>query len=141
MSQQILTQAQAMLSALLGIKKQVPDRTEGLCSNIDAELLNMQREAQEQAEEELLEATFWDSYKLLNLAFMSWPKFSGIGAYPIPSTKRDLEPSTAYAFLEKWSRRSQYGKLRWELLDHCIEYFQQQANQANQIQGDSHASS
>jgi hypothetical protein len=48
-------------------------------------------------------------------------------AYPIEDVKSKLSPSTQYinAHLtgNMWDRRTRYGKLRWELLDHLIEYY------------------
>lgn len=58
----------------------------------------------------------YDGY--LTSLFMSWPKFSGVPAYPVPYP--DCESATyAYnATAMLWE--GAYGDLRRELLDHCI---------------------
>lgn len=55
----------------------------------------------------------------LTSLFMSWPKFSGTSSYPVPCP--DCE-SASYAYnatVMLWE--GEYGDLRRELLDHCID--------------------
>lgn len=53
----------------------------------------------------------------LTSLFMSWPKYSGNSAYPVPHP--DCESDCAYnATTMMWE--GAYGDLRRELLDHCI---------------------
>ena len=53
-----------------------------------------------------------------------WPKYSGILAYPIPSTMKGLMPRTCYNYhirkRNQWTGRNAYSKLRYELLDFMI---------------------
>jgi hypothetical protein len=121
-----------MLKALLDLREAGPSMSRlGICANV----------------QEFLDYSTWDNphidrHDVLWKAFYEWTHYSGNQNYPVPSTNKKYSAELAYDTTEDlWSRRTKYGKLRWELLDHCIEYFQQQVNQANQIQGDSHASS
>lgn len=57
---------------------------------------------------------------VLEEAFRAWPKFSGNADYPVPSPEHGLSNEGAYLFLNLWD--GEYGKLRLELLDFCIEY-------------------
>ena len=53
-----------------------------------------------------------------------WPKYSGILAYPIPSTMKGLTPRACYDYhlrkRNQWTGRNAYSKLRYELLDFMI---------------------
>lgn len=53
-----------------------------------------------------------------------WPKYSGILAYPIPSTMKGLTPRACYNYhlrkRNQWTGRNAYSKLRYELLDFMI---------------------
>lgn len=58
-------------------------------------------------------------------AFAAWDKFSGSYSYPVPSTKKGYSPGMMYDFCQNmWSKRTQYGRLRLELLEHLIKYFE-----------------
>lgn len=53
---------------------------------------------------------------LLEELFTRWPEYSGILPYPVPGGY------TAYMTAAScWDRDTEYGRLRWELLDFCIE--------------------
>jgi hypothetical protein len=74
------------------------------------------------------ESTFRNKelYDVLNqhdLSITQWPKFSGWVNYPIPHSK-DEHPEHAYSNYDKWSKRTKYGRLRYELLDWLIEQFE-----------------
>lgn len=61
--------------------------------------------------------------------FESWPKFSGQDMYPIPDPKGVLNARCIFDDYETegksmWDKRTAYGKLRYELLDHLITYFE-----------------
>lgn len=58
------------------------------------------------------------SYELTVL-FKAWEKFSGIVLYPVPSISADLSPIDAYRSIHRWT--GEYGELRRELLQHCID--------------------
>lgn len=55
--------------------------------------------------------------------FSSWDKFSGEYNYPVPSPNSDMTPRSAFSNLPKW--KGEYGKLRKELLKHCIATLEQ----------------
>lgn len=66
-----------------------------------------------------------------NISFKNWPHFSGCYHYPIQSSinmpkgmRYYNSHEYAYEYLDKWSKRSKYGKLRWDLLDWLIEQFE-----------------
>ena len=56
--------------------------------------------------------------------FYSWPLYSGDETFPVPHPK--LDPEVAYLSAEGsiWSKRSEYGRNRWSLLEHCISQLQ-----------------
>lgn len=60
----------------------------------------------------------------LHSMMSSWPKYSGIFEYPIPSTMEGLTPKACYNYHRKkrnlWTGRNAYSKLRYELLDFLI---------------------
>lgn len=59
---------------------------------------------------------------LLYDVFRVWPKRSGVCGYPVPSGDTYVGAVTAYnAATDCWDRNTEYGRLRWELLDFCIE--------------------
>lgn len=64
-----------------------------------------------------------DFYTLRRVA-SSWPKYSGIFAYPIPSTRKGLTPKACYIYHRRkrnqWTGRNAYSKLRYELIDFLI---------------------
>lgn len=50
-----------------------------------------------------------------------WPKYSGRSYYPIPAV---TEPDPYFEYHKHtnlWSKETEYGRLRWELLEFCIE--------------------
>ncbi len=54
------------------------------------------------------------------ISYDQWEHFSGRYMYPVPAK----DPKTAYLIFNKWSKRSKYGKMRWQLLDWLIEQFE-----------------
>ena len=62
-----------------------------------------------------------DSYDLRYLMSL-WPKFSGKDFYPVPSTTGGVDAHDAFhSCMECWNKNTEYGQLRWELLEFCIE--------------------
>lgn len=51
--------------------------------------------------------------------FASWERNSGSLLFPVPSTKSSYDPADAFEHLPKW--RGEYGSLRKQLLQHCID--------------------
>lgn len=58
-----------------------------------------------------------------------WPKHSGSEKYPI-STSKQKTPCKQYWEKDstKWSKRSAYGRARWELLEWLINEFEKEGN-------------
>lgn len=59
--------------------------------------------------------------------FKKWPHFSGNEVYPVPSTVRARWESPKDAFMSiknLWSKRTNYGRLRWDLLEFMIDQTQ-----------------
>lgn len=50
-----------------------------------------------------------------------WPKFSGKTFYPVPSTDPEYDSLEMYLDCDDtWNQETEYGQLRWELLNFCI---------------------
>lgn len=69
---------------------------------------------------------------VLRTLFKTWPKHSGSGTYPVPSTTGE-NPGHAYDTEPRWTGKS--GKLRRELLQHCINECKRIINEARVKQG------
>lgn len=72
----------------------------------------------------------WSQNK--NECFTSWPHWCGSKVYPIPSSKTDSDRYHAErAFCDAhedavlWHKTTEYGRLRHDLLDHCIAWFKE----------------
>ncbi len=51
-----------------------------------------------------------------------WPKFSGRTFHPVPSTDPDRDSRDMYMDCDDcWNKDTEYGQLRWELLEFCIQ--------------------
>jgi hypothetical protein len=59
----------------------------------------------------------------LDCMFSEWPKFSGSLDYPIPSNLFGAQRAYLVAFNQDamWDKTTEYGLLRWELLEWLIE--------------------
>lgn len=89
----------------------IPRKNFGICLNLDLKLPN------------------FNSYQLYP-AFKSWEHFSGNERYPIPSTNSQISAECQYAHTEnKWDAKTEYVRLRYELLDHLINYFTEHPNE------------
>lgn len=59
-----------------------------------------------------------------------WPGSSGHPDYPVPANRTDTSPKAAYHKCmesntkKMWDRNTEYGQLRWELLEWLIEELQ-----------------
>lgn len=60
----------------------------------------------------------------LTSLFMSWPKFSGVSAYPVPHP--DYESANCAYNATEMMWEGEYGALRMELLDFCITELEDQ---------------
>lgn len=74
---------------------------------------------------------FYDVPNALREAFKEWPNFSGNLGFPIPDTRNNttLDAVSMYFYAAEqnsvWSKRTAYGRLRYDLLEHCIKYFEE----------------
>lgn len=55
------------------------------------------------------------------ISFKDWEHFSASERYPVPA---HIDARKAYETFDKWSKKSKYGQLRWQLLDWLIEQFE-----------------
>jgi hypothetical protein len=55
------------------------------------------------------------------ISFKDWKHFSGSLRYPVPA---HIDAEKAYDNFDRWSKKSKYGQLRWQLLDWLIEQFE-----------------
>lgn len=56
-------------------------------------------------------------------SFKTWPHYSGDISFPVPSPDVQIEAIDAYFdnLGVLWDRDTEYGRLRWDLLDHIIK--------------------
>lgn len=101
-----------LLEALEAIKTDpsLRDGTTGICSSIDIYFGRKSYYTQSD-----------DTYKIRNLMSF-WQKFSGKDFYPVPSP---IPGKTPHAYfhecVDMWNQETEYGRLRWELLEFCIQ--------------------
>lgn len=60
-----------------------------------------------------------DLRPIIGVIWRSWEHYSGNESYPVPSTA--MSPVIAYWKCKRWSKKSEYGKMRFKLLDYLIE--------------------
>lgn len=55
-------------------------------------------------------------------SFKTWPHYSGDIDFPVPSPDKSIASIDAYFdnLYDLWDRDTEYGRLRWDLLDHII---------------------
>lgn len=94
-------------SEILRKIKANPDKGFGICSNFKWGIRGSIR-------------CLFTIMKQYDIDFSQWENFSGDYEYPIPSNN----PKFAYNNFDKWSKKSKYGQLRWQLLDWLIEQFE-----------------
>lgn len=140
----IKTKNQAMLEGLqrlkataLDVKKRRALADMGICQALDEEIMDLRyedfysRDPDVVRERETLWQTYLESGLMLLGVMREWAEYSGIAAYPVPSPLKGVSPGVAYSQLDKWSRRTKYGKARWRLLDHCIAHFEAKVAEEN----------
>ena len=93
-----------LLTALKQLRENGPhNRSAGICSQFDMFGLYSSEERQQ----------FRDSFK-------TWPHYSGYISFPVPGPAAAID-----AYFDNlgdlWDRDTEYGRLRWDLLDHIIE--------------------
>lgn len=60
----------------------------------------------------------------LQKAWVQWPKYSGTQWFPVPSPSAVFPVVSSYYTYTKWDKDTEYGKLRYELVDFLIEFFE-----------------
>ena len=105
---------QLMLDAALDIKAGNFDKGYGICTNLK-DKVNSQVEESER----------YELCHILEHAFCTWPKFSGDANFPINDPYNRVPAHRAYCCcLPKWT--GEYGALRFELLDHVIDFLKKE---------------
>lgn len=104
---------QLMLDAARDIKAGNFDDEYGICTNLSDKVAS-----------EVEESEHYDSWQILKQAFRTWPKFSGDVNFPINDPKGIEQAGDVYECLPKWT--GEYGALRFELLDHVIDYLKRE---------------
>ena len=119
---------QFCLDAALDIKAGNFDKGFGICGNIDNKVTNaMHVKFPGYVIDDDVEILM-DSWRILRLAFPTWPKFSGDVQYPINDPCNEVSAYRAYCNLPKWV--GEYGELRFELLDHIINFLEEEIENA-----------
>lgn len=101
-----------LLEALKAIRTDpsLRDGTTGICSSIDTYFRRKGYYTQSS-----------DTYEIRSL-MSCWQKFSGKDFYPIPSPNPSKTPHEYFHEChDMWNQETEYGKLRWELLEFCIQ--------------------
>ena len=118
---------QLMLDAALDIKAGNFDNRFGICGNIECKVdhaMAVKFPEYEINDDDLI----MYSPRIFRRAFCTWPKFSGDAAWPINDPLGIEEAHNAYTKLPKWI--GEYGALRFELLDHVIDYLKKEIESA-----------
>lgn len=110
---------QLMLDAALDIKAGNFDEEYGICTNLRdkvtyAMTVKFSEYVIDHPENPM------NSWEILRRASRTWPKFSGDAGFPIDDPYEIETAEDAYVRLPKWT--GAYGALRFELLDHIIDY-------------------
>ena len=104
---------QFCLDAALDIKAGNFDKGYGICGNIGYKVNRRVEESERDG-----------SGQILKQAFYTWPKFSGDMDFPIKDPYNEISAHKAYSYLPKWT--GEYGALRFELLDHVIDFLKKE---------------
>lgn len=112
----MIQEQQALLDVLYEIRLNGPTKTnEGICTAV-ANALGFDV------------ITVGDIDDLLADVMGTWPKSTGSVNFPVPGTN-GLSNTAMYVDCSRhkesmWDKSTEYGQLRWELLDHCIAQLQ-----------------
>ena len=116
-----------MLDAALDIKAGNFDKQCGICGNINRKVQNaMDVELPEYVIDD--DEITMNSERILKQAFYTWPKFSGDAGFPINDPFGFETAHDVYGDLPKWI--GEYGALRFELLDHVIDFLEKEIKSA-----------
>ena len=115
---------QLMLDAALDIKAGNFDKSVGICGNIDHKVTNAMHVKFPGYVINDDDEFIMNSWRILRRASCTWPKFSGDAEFPIDDPHEIETAYDAYARLPKWT--GAYGALRFELLDHVIDFLKKE---------------
>lgn len=96
-----------MLSGLISIRDSKKSSTYGICTSLRVYMT-----------ERGYENIPWTYMKAI---FQKWPHFSDDVWYPIPAVTQSSPMSEYLACNNRWSKRTKYGRLRWDLLEFMID--------------------
>ena len=113
------------LDAALDIKAGNFDKGCGICGNMEYKVIHA---VHVKFPGYVIEDDEMDLPRILKKAFYSWPKFSGDVGYPISDPYNEMLAQRAYHYLPKWV--GEYGELRFELLDHIINFIEKEIENA-----------
>lgn len=112
-----VTALEAIESSLISLRSRGPSRADmGICANLDDELEQLGFGCYEEC-----------AFSWREGAFEIWPKFSGMLGWPVPSAESvpSADPMKTYYSASDagslWDETTEYGRLRYELLDFLIE--------------------
>lgn len=100
-----MTETKELLAALITVRNAGGNDQHGICCAIAAGVNDLE-----------------NAWKMLEKLFVKWPKFSGNPNYPINGGARAYNKAKSSTAL--WDRNTDYGILRWELLEWLIEELQ-----------------
>ena len=100
-----------LLEILECIKENGPENIDnGICSSMG----HYQNYPVSMADEKIIDS-------IMDSIFKDWKHFSGSYAYPIPSTTAGVSHSSQFHLTDhKWDKTTEYGRLRWDLLEFMI---------------------
>ena len=119
---------QLMLDAALDIKAGNFDKGCGICGNIDHKVAYAMTVKFPEYVMDDDDEIIMNSWRILRRAFYTWPKFSGDIDYPINDPNGIETAYNVYNQLPKWV--GEYGALRFELLDHVIDFLKKEIESA-----------
>ncbi len=72
---------------------------------------------------------------IVHRMFRSWPYFSGVMSYPVPSGDKEISAVEMYdksLSREQMYGANEYGKLRRDLAEHCIKFLTKLIEESNE---------
>ena len=91
------------IKTLLGSIKEKPNTSAGICGQPAMISLSL------------------GAFSVVRELMVQWPKYSGSYDYPVPSVDEGRTPSQCFYDKALWDRDTEYGALRWELLEWLLE--------------------
>ena len=101
-----MSETEELLAALIAVRDAGGNASHGICCSIATKVRDLT-----------------SSWKILDKLIAKWPKHSGYIQYPIKGGA--IAYCEAKNCAKLWDRSTEYGALRWELLEWLIEELQQ----------------